>query len=70
MEKKINFENNIKFNLDITMSKIAAITIVVMSPIFLTGGMIISGWIIAAGLLGWKQGADAIKKIKGNDSIK
>jgi hypothetical protein len=58
-------KNNIELNLSITISKIGALAIIVLSPIFLDGPMILSGWLLAGGMLGVKQGVDAIKKIKG-----
>ena len=61
---------NIKLNLDITMSKLSAVAIIILSPIFLEAGMILSGWILAGGLLGWKQGADAIKTLKNKPDVK
>ncbi len=61
-------ENNIKFNFDFTISKLGALAIIVMSPIFLSEPMILSGWILAAGMLGIKQGVDAYKKKKGENN--
>lgn len=61
--------NNIEFNINITMSKIGALAIIVMSPIFLTGPMILSGWILAAGMLGYKQSTDAMKERKLNKDV-
>ena len=57
-------KNNIEFNFAFTVSKVCAIAIIILSPIYLDDGMVLSGWIISAGLLGWKQGADALKKSK------
>jgi len=58
-------ESNIKINMELTISKLGALAIIVMSPIFLDGPMVLSGWILAGGMLGIKQGVDAVKKIKG-----
>ena len=63
------FDYKIKLNLDITISKFCAVIIIIASPIFLEPTMIMGGWILAGGLLGWKQGADALKAIKSKGDV-
>jgi len=60
---------NVKVNLEFSISKIAAIALIILSPIFLEPTMIFSGWLLAGGLLGWKQGADAVKALKSKNNV-
>ena len=61
--------NDSKIAFNITISKIAALAIIAMSPIFLDGYLMIQGWGIASLLLGGKQAFDAYKhgKTTSND---
>ena len=63
----MKLDGKISISVIITISKIAALAIVIMSPIFLEGTMVLSGWMLAGGMLGVKQGVDAYKKVKGGE---
>jgi len=56
--------NNIKFSFDFTISKIAGLYLIVAAPFIVPSALVITCITIGAGLIGWKQGMDVIKKIK------
>jgi len=58
-------ENNIKFSFDFTISKIAGLYLIVAAPFIVSQALTITCISIGAGLIGWKQGMDTIKKTRG-----
>jgi hypothetical protein len=55
--------NNIKLSFDFTVSKIAGLYLIIVGPFIAEPTVAIT---IGAGLLGFKQGMDAIKAVKNN----
>lgn len=56
-------KNNIELNLNITMSKVAAI-IMIVGAFFFGVEVIVIAWPLAAALLGFKQGMNTIKEVR------
>lgn len=59
-------ENNIKLNFEFTVSKIAGLYLILAGPFLVESVAAITVITIGAGLLGFKQAMDTVKKIKGS----